>query len=46
LTDARWFEKLSTITLLAGVILIGIAPLALSNLIRESLVLVVQQFIN
>lgn len=37
LTDARWFEKLSTITLLVCIAAIGIAPLWLSDMINVSL---------
>jgi NADH-quinone oxidoreductase subunit M len=37
LTDARWFERLSTLTLVVAVAAIGIAPLWLSNTILESL---------
>ncbi len=37
LTDARWFEKLSTVTLLVCIAAIGIAPLWLSDMINFSL---------
>ncbi len=37
LTDAKWFEKVSTITLIASVAFIGIVPIWLSDLIRMSL---------
>ncbi|VAW19709.1 NADH-ubiquinone oxidoreductase chain M [hydrothermal vent metagenome] len=37
LTDATWFEKLSTTTLLIGIVGIGIFPLWLSNTILDSL---------
>jgi len=37
LEDAKWFEKLSTITLVVSVAAIGIAPLWLSNMILSSL---------
>lgn len=37
LTDARWFEKLSTITLLVCIAAIGMAPLWLSDMINASL---------
>ncbi len=37
LTDAVWFERLSTITLVLAVAAIGIAPLWLSDTIQESL---------
>jgi NADH-quinone oxidoreductase subunit M len=35
--DAHWFERLSTITLLLGIVAIGIAPLWLSQMIGHSL---------
>ncbi len=37
LTDAKWFERLSTITLVLAVAAIGIAPLWLSDMIQASL---------
>jgi NADH-quinone oxidoreductase subunit M len=37
LTDAKWYERLSTISLVAGIAAIGIAPLWLSNMIMNSL---------
>lgn len=37
LTDAKWFEKLSTVTLVLAVAAIGIAPLWLSDVIMNSL---------
>jgi NADH-quinone oxidoreductase subunit M len=37
LEDAKWFEKLSTVTLLVSVAAVGIAPLWLSELISGSL---------
>lgn len=37
LTDAKWFEKVSTITLVVSIAAIGMAPLWLSQLIREPL---------
>jgi NADH-quinone oxidoreductase subunit M len=36
LTDATWFERLSTLTLLLAIIAIGVAPLWLSETIIES----------
>ncbi|MCX6256707.1 MAG: NADH-quinone oxidoreductase subunit M [Bacteroidia bacterium] len=35
--DATWFEKISTVTLIAGITGIGLAPLWLSNMISGSL---------
>jgi NADH-quinone oxidoreductase subunit M len=37
LTDAKWHERLSTISLTIGIVAIGIAPLWLSNMIMNSL---------
>jgi NADH-quinone oxidoreductase subunit M len=37
LEDAKWFEKLSTITLVLAIVAIGVAPLWLSDTILESL---------
>jgi NADH-quinone oxidoreductase subunit M len=37
LTDAKWYERISTITLVAAIAAIGIAPLWLSNIIMNSL---------
>jgi NADH-quinone oxidoreductase subunit M len=37
LGDAHWYERLSTISLLLGIIVIGLAPLWLSNMINLSL---------
>jgi len=43
LTDARWYEKLSTITLVVAITGIGLAPLWLSNTILDSLKLIITQ---
>jgi NADH-quinone oxidoreductase subunit M len=43
LTDARWFEKLGGITLVVAIVIIGMAPLWLSNLLREPLSAMIQQ---
>ena len=43
LTDAKWFEKLGGITLVVAIAIIGIAPLWLSNLLREPLTVILQQ---
>jgi NADH-quinone oxidoreductase subunit M len=37
LEDAKWFEKISTVTLILAVAAIGLAPLWLSNMIGDSL---------
>ncbi len=42
LTDAKWFEKLGGITLVGAIAIIGIAPLWLSNLLREPLGVILQ----
>ncbi len=34
---SQWFEKLSTVTLVAAIMIIGMTPFWLSDLIRESL---------
>jgi NADH-quinone oxidoreductase subunit M len=41
--DATWYERLSTITLTASIVGIGIAPLWLSNMISDSLMPILQQ---
>ena len=43
LTDAKWFEKLSTVTLVLAVAAIGIAPLWLSDTIIHSLKPIVER---
>ncbi len=35
--DATWYEKLATVTLIAGIVIIGIAPLWLSDMIMDNL---------
>jgi len=45
LSDAKWFEKISTSTLIIAVAAIGIAPLWLSNMINASLVTIVHKII-
>ena len=46
LRDAVWFEKIGGITLVISIAVIGIAPLWLSNLIREPLVAILHQIMN
>jgi NADH-quinone oxidoreductase subunit M len=46
LKDAVWFERLGTITLVLAITTIGMAPLWLSNLIREPLAAILQQITN
>ncbi|MFH1004673.1 MAG: NADH-quinone oxidoreductase subunit M [Bacteroidota bacterium] len=43
LKDAKWYDKISCIVLLVGVIGIGIAPLWLSNMIRDSVLLIINK---
>jgi NADH-quinone oxidoreductase subunit M len=43
LTDAKWFEKIGGVTLVIAIVVIGVAPLWLSNLLREPLGVIVQQ---
>ncbi len=43
LGDAKWFERLSTITLIVSIAAIGLAPLWLSNMIGHSLIPMVQK---
>jgi NADH-quinone oxidoreductase subunit M len=42
LKDATWFEKLSGVTLIVSIIIIGFAPLWLSELLQEPIVAVFQ----
>jgi NADH-quinone oxidoreductase subunit M len=42
LKDATWFEKLSGVTLIVCIVIIGFAPLWLSNLLREPIAAVFQ----
>lgn len=42
LADARWFEKIGGVTLVVSIGAMGIAPLWLSNLLRETLVTLLQ----
>jgi NADH-quinone oxidoreductase subunit M len=46
LNDAVWYEKLGSVTLVVAIAAIGIAPLWLSNLIREPLAAILQQIMN
>ncbi|MDP4268114.1 MAG: NADH-quinone oxidoreductase subunit M [Bacteroidota bacterium] len=43
LKDAKWYEKVSTVTLILGITAIGVAPLWLSNLIQDSLTPIVER---
>ncbi len=46
LKDAQWFEKLSTVTLVASIAIIGITPFWLSNLIHGSLTQMIHAITN
>lgn len=46
LKDAMWFEKLGSITLVVSIAMIGLAPLWLSNLIKEPLAAILQNLVN
>jgi NADH-quinone oxidoreductase subunit M len=46
LKDAMWFEKLGGVTLVVSIATIGLAPLWLSNLIKEPLGAILQQLMN
>ena len=46
LGDARWFERLSTITLIIGIVYIGMAPLMLSDMISFSLQPIITKLIG
>jgi len=45
LTDAKWFEKVSVITLIFSVAAIGMAPFWLSRMIGISLQPIVERFV-
>jgi len=46
LGDARWFERISTITLILGIVYIGMAPLMLSEMIDFSLQPIITKLIG
>jgi NADH-quinone oxidoreductase subunit M len=46
LKDAAWYEKLSGVTLVMAIVIIGMAPLWLTNLIREPLARIIQTLTN
>jgi len=45
ITDAKWYERLSTGTMIFGITAIGIAPLWLSNMITEGLVPIMEKLL-
>jgi NADH-quinone oxidoreductase subunit M len=46
LKDAQWFEKLSSVTLVVSIAIIGLTPFWLSDLIREPLAQMIQTLTN
>lgn len=44
LADALWFEKLGGVTLVIAIAAIGLAPLWISDLLRETLITLIQPF--
>jgi NADH-quinone oxidoreductase subunit M len=46
LADATWFEKVGGVTLVVSIAIIGIAPLWLTNLLREPMTELLQSFNN
>lgn len=44
-TDATWDEKLTTVTLILGIVLIGVAPFLLSDMIADSLDPIMQKLL-
>jgi len=45
LTDAKWFERTSTITLILGITIIGMYPLWLVNMVGDSLTPIVNRLL-
>ena len=43
LTDASWYEKISAVVLIAGIVLIGVYPSGVYSLISESLQSIIEQ---
>jgi NADH-quinone oxidoreductase subunit M len=41
--QAKWFEKVATLSLVIGIIIIGLTPLWLSDMIRNSLGVIVEK---
>jgi NADH-quinone oxidoreductase subunit M len=46
LTDAQWNEKLAAIVLLSGIVIIGIAPFLLTDLLSSSTDVLLEKIIN
>jgi NADH-quinone oxidoreductase subunit M len=46
LTDAKWFEKISAVTLIGAVAAIGLSPFWLSSMIGASLLPVVNRIVG
>ena len=45
ITDAKWFDRMSVVTLILGITAIGLAPLWLSDMINNGLVPVMQRIL-
>jgi len=45
LGDAKWFERISVVALLAGIIYIGMSPLGLATMIKDSLMPIVDKLL-
>jgi len=45
LPDATWYEKVSAVCLIAGIVLIGMYPSGISELIRDSLLPIIEKLI-
>ncbi len=45
ITDAKWYDRISVITLIAGITIIGMAPLWLSDMINGGLGPIVQKIL-
>jgi NADH-quinone oxidoreductase subunit M len=45
ISDATWYEKVSTVTLIVGIAAIGIFPFFASNIIRDSLLPIIERLI-
>jgi len=45
LADATWYEKISTVTLIVGIAAIGFFPFGISDIIRNSLLPIIERLI-
>jgi NADH-quinone oxidoreductase subunit M len=46
ITDAKWYDKISVVALIAGITIIGVAPLWLSDMINQGLGPIMQKLLN